>query len=112
MGTTSWSTERRRTPRTYLGVPVRVHLAGEPQTLTLELVDISAGGSYFRTTGRRPRRGQWVALGFVVAGYSVCAARGRVLRVDEQGFAVTFESANSAFRSFVDDISGPHRIAA
>ena len=112
MGTNSWPIERRRNPRTYLGVPVRVHLAGEPRTLTLELVDVSAGGAYFRTSGRRPRRGQWVAFGCVVAEYSVCAARGRVLRVDEHGFAIGLESANSTFQSFVNDISGPFKMAA
>jgi hypothetical protein len=112
MGTNLLPIERRRHPRTFLGVPVRVHLAGEPRTLTLELVDVSASGSYFRTSGRQPRRGQWIAFGFVVSGYSVCAARGRVVRVDADGFAVSLESANSPFLSFVNDISGAFMIAA
>jgi c-di-GMP-binding flagellar brake protein YcgR len=112
MGANLWPIERRRHPRVHLGVPVRVHLAGEPQTLTLELVNVSAGGSYFRTSGRVPRRGQWVAFGFVVSEYSVCAARGRVVRVDGDGFGISIDNANGAFQAFVNDISGSFMIAA
>ncbi len=108
----SGTAERRQTPRTYLGLPVRVHFAGEPRTLTLELVDISLGGAYFRTAGRRPRRGQWLALGFVRGDRQVCAARGRVVRVDETGFALGFDALNSALRGFLDDLSGHVQRAA
>jgi hypothetical protein len=55
---------------------------------------------------------QWVAFGFVDAERSVCAARGRVIRRDEAGFALSLESTNSAFQGFVSDISGPYLIAA
>jgi hypothetical protein len=91
---------------------VRIHYAGVPQSLTLELADISMEGSYIRTSGRKPRRGQWVAYGFVTADLMVCAARGRVVRVDEAGFALQLESSNSAFQTFVTDISAPFRRAA
>jgi hypothetical protein len=99
------SDERRHHPRTYLGLPVRVHFAGEPRTITLELVDISLGGAYFRTSGRRPRRGQWLALGFVTGERHVCAARGRAVRVDDSGFALAFDAVNSALRSFLEDLA-------
>jgi hypothetical protein len=112
MGTNTWPVERRRYPRTFLGVPVRVHYAGVTQSLTLELCDVSYEGSLFRTAGPKPRRGQWVAYGFVTADRTVCAARGRVVRVDESGFALHLESANSAFQNFVADISTPFRRAA
>jgi hypothetical protein len=105
-------TERRHHPRIFLGVPVRVHLAGEPRSLMLELVDVSASGSYFRTSGRRPRVGQYVAFGFVIAEGSVCTACGRVVRTDEHGFALKLERANPSFHGFVDDISGPFMRAA
>ena len=55
--------ERRLHPRMHLGVPVRVHYAGEVRTLTLELTNVSATGCYFKTSGRHPRVGQWVAFG-------------------------------------------------
>jgi hypothetical protein len=106
------SDERRRHPRTYLGLPVRVHFAGEPHTITLELVDISLGGAYFRTSGRRPRRGQWLALGFVTGERQVCAARGRAVRVDDAGFALTFDAVNSALRDFLVDLSSHVQRAA
>ena len=112
MGTNSWPVERRRYPRTFLGVPVRVHFAGVPQSLTLELADVSMEGSCFRTTGAKPRRGQWVAYGFITADRQVCAARGRVVRVDPSGFALQLEGTNSAFQSFIGDISAPFRRAA
>ena len=112
MGTHSSPAERRRYPRTFLGVPVRVHFAGVPTSLTLELADVSIDGSYFRTSGHKPRRGQRVAYGFVTADLMVCAARGRVVRVDDSGFALQLEGTNSAFQSFVADISGPFSCAA
>jgi hypothetical protein len=102
----AWPTERRRFPRVFLGLPVRVHLAGEAGPVTIELADISAGGGYFRTAERRPCLDQRVAFGFVVADALVCAARGRVVRVDAQGFALSLECANTAYRNFVNDISG------
>ena len=112
MGTHPWPTEQRRHPRTYLGVPVRVHFAGVLKSLTLELSDISIEGSYFRSAGPKPRRGQWVAYGFVTADRLVCAARGRVVRVDDAGFALQLESTNSDFQSFIAGISAPSRRAA
>ena len=112
MNAKPWPLEMRRHPRIFLGVPVRVHFAGEPRSLTLELANVSSGGSCFRTSGRRPRLGQWVSFGFVTADRLVCAARGRVVRVDDSGFALKLESANSAFQSFVEDISGPFMCAA
>jgi len=112
MGTNSWPIERRRYPRTFLGLPVRVHYAGVPKSLTIELLNISMEGSYFRTSGANPRRGQWVAYGFVTADRQVCAARGRVVRVDANGFALQLEATNSAFQTFVEDITLPIRRAA
>jgi len=107
-----WPLEKRHHPRTFLGVPVRVHFAGEPKSLTLELCNISIGGSCFRTSGQRPRLRQCVAFGFVTADRLVCAARGRVVRVDDSGFALKLECANPAFLSFVENISGPFMCAA
>jgi hypothetical protein len=112
MGENPQPAERRRRPRTFLGVPVRVHFAGVPKSVTLELGDITLEGSYFRTSGPKPRRGQWVAFGFVTASLEVCAARGRVVRLDNGGFAIQLEGANAAFESFVADVSEPSRHAA
>jgi hypothetical protein len=104
--------ERRYHPRVHLGVPVRVHYAGEVRTLTLELSNVSSAGCYFKTNERRPRLGQWIAFGFVEANRSVCTACGRAVRNDEQGFAVRFERTNESFRSFLDEISASYVCAA
>jgi hypothetical protein len=104
--------ERRNHRRVYLGVPVRVHYAGEVRTMTLELENVSAEGCYFKTSGRRPRVGQWIAFGFVEANRSVCTACGRAVRNDEQGFGVRFERINDSFRSFVEEFSQSYPCAA
>jgi hypothetical protein len=100
--------ERRRHPRVALGVPVRVHLAGEELPRTIELVDVSIGGGAFRMMGKLPVLGQRAAFGFVTPDSAMCAASGLVVRVGRDGFAVKLEKANGPFRSFVADISGPH----
>lgn len=104
--------ERRTNPRIYLGVPVRVHYAGEVRTLTLEMANVSADGCYFKTNERRPRVGQWIAFGFVEENRSVCTACGRAVRTDALGFAVHFERTNESFRNFVEDISSSYGCAA
>jgi len=112
MGSGAWLAERRQHTRIHLGLPVRVHFAGEPRTLTLELANVSASGCYVRTIGRLPRIGQWIALGFVDSNHSVCTACGRTVRKDDQGFALEFERTNLSFRDFLADISGPFVCAA
>jgi hypothetical protein len=85
-------------------------MAGEPHPTTIELVDVSGGGGCFRTAGGLPRLGQQVAFGFVTEDRSLCTACGRVVRVDPHGFALKLERSSPAFRSFVQDVSGPLRI--
>jgi hypothetical protein len=104
--------ERRRHPRVPLGVPVRVHMAGQPSPKTIELVEVSGGGGSFRMKGTLPTLGQRVAFGFVTPDHSMCAACGRVVRIQSGGFALQLERASRSFRSFVADISGPFIVAA
>lgn len=103
--------ERRRHLRIPLGVPVRVHLA-DRRAMTLELVEVSAGGGSFRTVHERPGLGQRAAFGFVMPDRSICLARGRVVRVENRSFAVALDDMNAAFRSFLGDVSGPTVSAA
>ena len=91
---------------------MRVQFAGQLFPMTLELVDISAGGGSFRATGQHPAFGQRAAFGFVTSEHSICLARGRVVRVDGHGFAMTFERTNGAFKSFLGEVSGPVVCAA
>jgi len=99
--------ERRRHPRIPLGVPVRVHVAGDQRPMTIELVEVSLGGGSFRALDDLPAVGQRAAFGFVVPDRSICLARGLVVRVQEEGFALVFERVNGAFRGFLGDVSGP-----
>jgi hypothetical protein len=112
MGSGAWLAERRQHARIHLGLPVRVHFAGEPRTLTLELANVSVTGCYVKTGARSPRIGQWIALGFVDSNRSVCTACGRTVRKDDQGFALEFERTNLSFRDFLGDISGSFVCAA
>jgi hypothetical protein len=47
-----------------------------------------------------------------MADHSVCTACGRVVRTDQQGFAMNLERSNGSFQSFVADISGAFMCAA
>lgn len=80
--------------------------------MTLELVEVSMGGGSFRTVHERPGLGQRAAFGFVMPDRSICLARGRVVRVENRGFAVALDNMNTAFRSFLGDVSGPNAHAA
>lgn len=111
-GQGSRQAERRRFPRVPLGVPVRVHMAGEARPTTLELVEVSSGGGSFLAAGLLPQLGQRVAFGFVMPDRSMCTACGRVVRLSQTGFALKLERANRSFRAFVQDISGPFVCAA
>lgn len=99
------SADRRRHPRVPLGMPVRVHFAGHTMPVTVELRDISLGGCYFR--GAAAPRSARLAFGFVLPERRVCVARGRVLRVDGDGFAITIDRSNTVFNQFLTDLSGP-----
>jgi PilZ domain-containing protein len=100
-GTTS--VNRRRHPRVPVGLPVEVHVDDPAQTLTVELIDIAAGGVRFRpltaggiTVDRR------ATFGFIVPGGGKCVAGGRIGRVQNSGeFVVVLDRANPAFREFV-----------
>ncbi|MES1204772.1 MAG: PilZ domain-containing protein [Pseudomonadota bacterium] len=97
--------ERRRHVRVPLGLPVRVHFAGRTAPLTVELADVSEGGCYFR--GAAAPATAKLAFGFVLPDRQVCVAAGKVLRVDDRGFAATIDRANGTFTHFFLELSGP-----
>jgi hypothetical protein len=82
---------------------VRVHFAGRTLPVTAELTDVSAGGCYFR--GVAAPGNVKLALGFQVRRGRFCLAAGRVLRVDQGGFAVALHRTNAAFTNFVAQIT-------
>ncbi len=105
--TGSTGDNRRRHPRVQLGLPVEVHVDDLAETLTVELIDIAAGGVRLRplassgiTVGRR------ATFGFIVSGGGKCVAGGRVARVHPGGeFVVALDRANPAFREFLRSLS-------
>lgn len=107
----AWDRPRRH-PRVHLGLPVRVHLAGEPIPVNMELVDVSLEGALFYTNQTQPYLGQKVGFGFVLPDQTICAARGNIIRVDNESFALELDDTNPEFVAFIEDISGPHYFAA
>ena len=98
--------ERRSSPRYPLGLPVHVHLAGHAEAMTVELMDLSAGGGRFRSAVGTVRLNQTASLAFVVPGPKRCLAKGRVVRTDGAGeFAVSLNEANKAFLGFVEQLA-------
>ena len=99
--------DRRRHLRFPLGLPVEMHLSGRSQALTVEMMDLSAGGGRFRVTGADVRVDQQATFGFVVPDQRRCSARGRIVRVDAPGeFALSLDQANEAFLSFLGLLAG------
>jgi hypothetical protein len=104
---TDRKTERRRNARFPLGLPVRVHLTGHAQAMTVELMDLSAGGGRFRSATSTVRLQQTASLAFLLPGPRRCLAKGRVVRTDGAGeFALQLQGANKAFIGFIAQLSG------
>ncbi|HSS40463.1 MAG TPA: PilZ domain-containing protein [Polyangia bacterium] len=105
--TSSTRANRRRHQRVQLGLPVEVHVDDVAETLTVELIDIAAGGVRLRpltssgiTVDRR------ATFGFIVPGGGKCVAGGRVARVQPGGeFVVVLDRANPAFREFLRSLA-------
>lgn len=103
----SQAANRRRHARVPVGLPVEVHVDDSPQSLTVELIDIAAGGVRLRPLAAGDvavdRR---ATFGFILPGGGKCVAGGRVSRVQAGGeFVVVLDRANPAFREFVRALS-------
>jgi len=86
---------------------VEMRLNGRAEPVTVELMDVSAGGGRFRFPGADVRVDQLATFGFVVPDQRRCFARGRVVRVDALGqFAVSLDQANEAFLAFLGLLAG------
>ena len=102
MGPAKRQKERRKHSRFPMGLPVRLKLAGGKEALTVELMDISAGGGRFRFGATDVRLHQGAAFAFIVPEQRRCVARGKVVRVEGPGqFAISLDHANDAFLRFV-----------
>jgi len=100
------ASDRRRHERVAVGLPVEVHVDDCPDTLTVELIDIAAGGARMRplsTCGVSVD--QRATFGFIVPGGYRCVATGRVARVQASGdFVVVLDRSNGPFLDFLASI--------
>lgn len=101
--------DRRARGRTPFGLPLRVRAEGgfgctgwlrdlSPSGAFVELVRVADEGP---AGPSRLVLGARVALGFVVPERQVALARGRVVRVDRQGFAMSITELTGAFAGLV-----------
>ena len=96
--------ERRRETRFPLGLPVGIQLAGRPQPIMVELLDVSARGGRCRSLEERDRvrLDESASIAFVLQDQRRCCAQGQVIRCDPSGvFALRLEGANDAFAAFI-----------
>jgi hypothetical protein len=110
---------RRQHARALLGLPVKLHVdEKDVAPLTVEVVDISAGGARLRGLCCPVRAEQRATLRFLLPDQRTCVAHGRVARVDPEAsrspeahsppespgtvdFALRLDDTNEAFRGFV-----------
>jgi hypothetical protein len=93
--------EQRAHPRTGFGLEVKLMLLREKQPIAATLENISEGGCYFATSAP-VKEGAAVSVVFGLRPRGLCAASGRVVRVDApEGFGVKFNDINSYMREFV-----------
>lgn len=94
--------DRRRHTRFPLGLPVGVQIAGRPELITVELLDLSATGGRFRSLGDRVRVDETATVAFLLEDQRRCMAEGCVVRSDASGeFAVRLKKGNEAFAAFI-----------
>jgi PilZ domain len=105
---TTTAVERRKSARFPLGLPVRVHLTGHADPITVEVVDLSARGGRFRCLDERVLVNETASFAFVLPDERHCAAKGRVVRADDSGeFAIKLSKANRAFLGFMGEFAAP-----
>jgi PilZ domain-containing protein len=93
--------EQRAHPRTGFGLQVRLMLLREKEPIPGVLDNISEGGCFF-STAATVKEGAAVSVVFGLRPQGLCAASGRVVRVEEgEGFGVKFNDINGYMRDFV-----------
>jgi hypothetical protein len=97
----SLPSDQRAHPRTGFGLKVSLMLLREKEPIPGTLDNISEGGCFFTTTAL-VKEAAAVSVVFGVRPKGLCAASGRVVRVDPgAGFGVKFNDMNAYMREFV-----------
>ena len=98
--------DRRVAERLHIATQVFIRFTGPHRWAETDamLVDISSEGMRIRCD-RKPQLTQDVRLGFLWQGHGLCGARGRPLRIDDDGcFVVRFATKNHCFDSFLSEL--------
>jgi hypothetical protein len=114
----SRNANRRQHARFRLGLPVKLHVEGGAAPITVEVVDISAGGARLRAFACPVRGEQSATLRFLLPDQRACVAQGQVARVipargseppsagsDTVDFVLRLDTTNDAFRGFVASLA-------
>jgi hypothetical protein len=97
--------EQRAHPRTGFGLKVSLMLLREKGPIPGTLENISEGGCFFGTTAT-VKEGAAVSVVFGLRPKGLCAASGRVVRVNPgAGFGVKFGDINGYMREFVSTLA-------
>jgi hypothetical protein len=97
--------EQRAHPRTGFGLKVSLMLLRERGPIPGTLENISEGGCFFATRAA-VKEGAAVSVVFGLRPQGLCAASGRVVRMQTQeGFGVKFNDINSYMREFVSTLA-------
>src|SRR5437762_11952953 len=97
--------EQRAHPRMGFGLTVNLMLLREKAPIPAVLDNISEGGCYFATSAV-VTEGAAVSVVFGVRPQGLCAASGRVVRVQEgEGFGVKFNDINRYMRELVSTLA-------
>jgi hypothetical protein len=97
--------EQRAHPRTGFGLKVSLMLLREKEPIPGTLENISEGGCYFHTRAV-VKEGAAVSVVFGLRPQGLCAASGRVVRVEvPEGFGVRFTDINTYMKEFVSTLA-------
>jgi hypothetical protein len=97
--------EQREHPRTGFGLKVSLMLLRGRGPVPGTLENISEGGCFFGTTAS-VKEGDAVSVVFGLRPKGLCAAKGRVIRVQPgTGFGVRFSDINDYMREFVSTLA-------
>jgi hypothetical protein len=95
------ASDQRAHPRTGFGLKVSLMLLREKQPIPGTLENISEGGCFFATTAQ-VKEGAAVSVVFGLRPKGLCAASGRVVRLQTPlGFGVRFSDINTYMRELV-----------
>jgi PilZ domain len=102
------ASDRRRSLRYAVGLPVTVQMEGLGESLLAELADVSTTGCFLRGAelALYSRLGEQLTFGFVLRAGESGLVRGRVVRrAPNEGLGLVIEEANEIFDELLADLA-------